>query len=861
MLIGEAPGVEEDKTGRPFVGAAGKELDRFLRLAGLDRREMYLTNLLKHRPPGNRDPLPEEIAAAEDELLDEIEAVNPRIIGAIGRFSLHWLLGDDKQDITSVHGIGIRAVTTPCGEERIVVPIIHPAAGLHSPEQMQLTCYDIQQLGRIKRGDLQQVVGESTKTKTAGWLNSTTLPLSIDTEGWPGKMWGMSYSQWEGGGRVLRDRYDLDVFFDWLNRDHTGPIIMHNAMHDIAVLDAEGYHVPAERLVDTMVLAYNLRVEPQGLKPLAFRHAGMLMSSYSEIVAPAEREIAETYLDAVLSRGECPNCHGWREITEPKRNGGIKWVKCPVCKGDGTYWQTGGERLVWQGNVSKIYTPHGIGRRVSSILDDLKKDPLLDIRKRWTNIDAIDRAHVERELGPMREPELTDVEESTAVYYSARDADATLRVYNALNVRIKEAELEDVAAMDNAILPIIARMEKVGIMIDKAHFAALHNDLVEMKDGALWKLKRLMGEDINPNSQQQVTKLLHSMGVSAGRKTKSGGDSTDNKTLEALKLKYSEHRQLIEAIDLLLAYRQADKIDGTYADKLPQMADSRNRIHTRFKLTRTETGRLASSDPNLQNCPTRTPLGMKIRHGFIASPGKIFGSWDYDQIEMRLLAIMSGDDNLIRVFNENLDIHAMTASLVFRVPLEEVTKSQRTSAKNIGFGVVYGVSPKGLREQMDLRGQKWTEAECAELIRLYLEEAYPGVGVYMRRMKAMARRELLVRDMFGRIRYLPAAGSQINRIREEALRQAGNMPIQSAAAGVLKLAMAEIWHDTLPILHQSMDIECLLNVHDELVFEFDEGNEELVDAAISETMSGVLGETAVPLGCSGNFGHTWGELK
>lgn len=871
MLIGEAPGAEEDKCGKPFVGAGGQELTRLLHEADISRSDCYVTNLVKTRPPGNRDPLPEEIARHEMVLRREINEVNPQIIAGIGRFATSWLLGR-QVDITDIHGVAELAMIE--GVERAVLPVVHPAAGLHAPEQMQLTWWDLQQLGRLVRGEIEPIRDSFPSPNYREIQHSESemvyeeLPVAIDTEGWPGNMWGMSFSQVEGEGFVLRDVRAIERFVEWLHEAHRGPIVLHNAMHDIHVLDAAGFPLPTERVVDTMVMAYNLRVEPQGLKPLARRHGGMAMSSYAEVTEQADRRIARRYLERVLDEGMCVRCEGWGERLTYGKTGKVKYLKCETCEGDGTLWRTGGERLEWTAGKAKIYKPTGIGRRVRNMLKTAGED--VDYRKRWMAIEEIDRAEVEAAIGRMPEATLDDIDEDVAIRYSARDADATIRVYNALVPRIDDAGVSRVSQLDMTIIPAIARMEQVGIRIDRQHFADLHLELEQLKHENLRKLRMVAGYDVNPSSSPQVAELLYNqLGGVSFKRTKSGSAlTTDNKTLEAIKLRQPEDGKLVRAIDAILGYRQAEKIDGTYATAIPLLADANDRVHTRWKMTRTETGRLASASPNLQNVPAKSALGLKIRYGFIAAAGKQLGSWDYDQIEMRLLAIMSMDENLLRVFREGLDIHAMTASLVFRVPIEEVSKSQRRAAKTTGFGVVYGMSAKGLQEQLASIGIMWSLDECEHLIDMYLNTAYPGVGAWMAERKGEARRHLAVRDLFGRVRYLPAAGSSIPRLREEALRQAGNMPIQATAAGVLKMALADCYQIAMPGLRKAgIEIDCLLNVHDELVFEFDEGEDAAkeVDAVIGHTMQTTMARwgfsTPIELTASGKCGSRWGELK
>jgi len=275
------------------------------------------------------------------------------------------------------------------------------------------------------------------------------------------------------------------------------------------------------------------------------------------------------------------------------------------------------------------------------------------------------------------------------------------------------------------------------------------------------------------------------------------------------------------------------------------------------------------------NQPTRSELGKGIRHGFIARPGYLLGAWDLDQIEMRILAHESEDENLLRLFNEGAecpvakqfgkctchDIHRFTASKVFGRSPDEVSDEERSSAKNVGFGIVYGVTAEGLQLQMYLRGKNTPLEECQRMIDDYLKVAYPGVLRFMETKFTEARRWGYVRDMFGRVRYVTGVWSQLEWVQSAALRQAGNFPIQSGAQGVIKLAMAGVWQRVIPALRSAgCDIRPLLQIHDELVFEFPEGWEDAVDRMVLAEMSGAV-RLRVPVGAKGHWGKRWSELK
>lgn len=474
---------------------------------------------------------------------------------------------------------------------------------------------------------------------------------------------------------------------------------------------------------------------------------------------------------------------------------------------------------------------------------------------------------------------------SGEVAHNCRDADATLRRYPILRAQLDELGLYDAYRLDLDVMPIAAEMQRNGMRINRAYFAELSEELKERKFVIGQQLRELVGRPLNPGSGDQVADLLYgrhaasfddtderdfaallSFDLAPEKYTRSGKrGSTDDKTLEGLKLKYADVADIVAAITLILDYRMCDKIDGTYAEKLPRVADTEDRVHTRIKIG-PATFRWASADPNLQNIPTREKhgedLGRRVRLGFEVADGRIMGSRDFDQVEMRVLAWYAQDADLLRAFRDGIDIHTMTASKVFRVPFDAVTKAQRTSAKNIGFGIVYGVTARGLKAQMELRGLHWTVEECQALIDSYLYEAYPGVGEFMSNAHAEARRDGMVRSMMGHIRYTSAVHSAVRSISEEALRQAANFKIQCSAAELLKVSMRDLWRECEERFRE-LDARILMAVHDELLVETpdDEGVREEVDALMGAYMTNPVPLDGVEITSASKWDRSWGMLK
>ena len=1161
MVIGEGPGWQEEKYGRPFVGKSGQELDRYLRVAGLHRENVYITNLVKYRVKDDGDPTPDDIARDETDLIVELRTCRPLVIVTLGQFATRHLLGED---VTMEYFHSLPWKWTPKNrtlDPATVFPIYHPAAGLHNANVMTQCWWGWKQLGRFLRNP-----GSVRPPKDAhpspDYLDLTTPeevrsvftpgPVAIDTEGTPTLPWCLSFAHKPGTGYVIRSTSTdaLEEFKECLAEENP-EVILHNSLWDLPVLREMGI-VPA-RYTDTMIMAYLLGSEPQGLKPLAFRHCGMEMLEYEELTRDVDDQIAAGYLSRVLEEGwvNCPACLKGR--ISGKRPNTTK--KCPSCKGEARAerWPPQQDVLynLWD-DPSGVTNPWPIRRLVESIIRGANPEGK-SYRQRWEGIDPERRDPVERDLGSMPQTTLDALDLSRVVSYAARDADATYRVWEILSGKIRELSLDHTLDLDLSIIPMVETMQRTGILLDQKHFKTFDADLARECQVIRQQIWSVAQKDINPSSTYQVGDLLYKdLGMPVIEKTKTGIPSTDDTTIQTLQIRHPH-----PVLDLISDYRERDKLRGTYTKTLPRMVDENGRVHTRFKVTRTATGRLAcvsgdtllptsrgvfrfdeyiplpddlvvshlgrfcrvirkiykgvdsmfrvglssgswinctmdhrlltpsgwrrlgdlvvgsevctyesvqtfhedprqrgkgvdrllgggqtntgrsgsadgndlrygelhcpetsgprtvqdgesstilpvqdggeisdvgqirtrtpelerglsrsqgvhnphsgweevlhtpycdgggnrdprpgftggpdcsphrsrqdeqrsvesgigeqqgsrsaarqsvaiseitplgdmdvwdievegdhsyaahgflnhnSAEPNLMNQPTRSELGRKIREGFVARPGYLLGAWDLDQIEMRILAHESEDENLVRLFVEGSscpiakskgkcschDIHRFTASKIFNKSPEEITEDERSSAKSCGFGIVYGISAEGLQLQMHLRGKNTPLEECQRMIDDYLKVAYPGVLRFMERKFTEARRWGYVRDMFGRIRYVTGVWSQLEWVAAEALRAAGNSTIQSGAQGVIKLAMAGIDQRVLPTLREvGYEVFPLIQVHDELVFEFPEGLEEVMDRMIMAEMTGAI-QLRVPLGAKGHWGKRWSELK
>ncbi len=428
---------------------------------------------------------------------------------------------------------------------------------------------------------------------------------------------------------------------------------------------------------------------------------------------------------------------------------------------------------------------------------------------------------------------------------AAERAGATLALGKALEERLVEADLLDVfRGIDMPLLPVLHRMEEKGIRIDPGIFAELSEGLARDISAMERKVAAAAGSDFNINSPKQLAFLLfEKLGLPPVKKTKTGY-STDVDVLERLK-------DLHEIPSLVLEYRTVAKIRSTYVDVLPGRIDPRDgRIHTTLHQTQTATGRLSSSDPNLQNIPIRTELGRRIRAGFVAEKGNLFVGADYSQVELRLLAHLSGDAELIRRFRQGDDIHAATAAAVFGVDPSAVTPELRRRAKVINFGILYGMSPFGLSRELGIGGK-----EAKTYIDHYFGR-YQGVKEYIDGLKSTARKDGYVITIMGRRRTLKDIDSRNKVLREAAERMAINTPIQGSAADLIKMAMIRVDRE---FREAGMEARLILQVHDELIVEAPEREAASSERILREAMEGVA-KLSVPLTVSVSRGRNWGEI-
>ena len=456
--------------------------------------------------------------------------------------------------------------------------------------------------------------------------------------------------------------------------------------------------------------------------------------------------------------------------------------------------------------------------------------------------------HIDELIGPKGKSQknMRSLSPADICDYAAEDADVTLRLYNVLKPRLKEADVEDLFYnIEMPLVPVLAEMETNGVLLDTDALAETSKVLTSRMTQIEQEIYKLAGHQFNIASPKQVGEVLFGEMkiVDKPKKTKTGQYVTSEEVLQQLRSK-------APIVDHILEHRGLKKLLGTYVDALPKLINPRtHHIHTSFNQAVTATGRLSSSDPNLQNIPVRGEEGKEIRKCFIPEPGCLFFSADYSQIELRVMAHLSGDKNMIEAFREGYDIHAATAARIYKEKIDDVSRDQRTKAKRANFGIIYGITVFGLAERLDI-----SREEAKQLIDGYFE-TFPEVHAYMEKAKQLAREHGYAETFFHRRRYLPDITSHNATVRNFAERNAINAPIQGSAADIIKIAMVRIYER---FCREGIKSKMILQVHDELNFSVLPEEKERVEKIVLEEMQNAY-PLQVPLVADSGWGANWLE--
>ncbi len=494
------------------------------------------------------------------------------------------------------------------------------------------------------------------------------------------------------------------------------------------------------------------------------------------------------------------------------------------------------------------------GIRVRGLrFDTMLASYLLNPTGRQHNLDLLALEHLNIKKIPTSELigkgkkqiSMRDVPLNLVARYACEDADVTERLRRLFEPRLKEAGLWELfQEVEIPLIPVLVHMEETGVALDRPYLEAMSRDMEQQLRALEETIYEMAGERFNINSTQQLARILfEKLKLPTGRRTKTGY-STDAAVLEKLAKDYELPRKLLE-------YREISKLKSTYVDALPRLINPRTgRVHTSYNQTVAATGRLSSSDPNLQNIPIRTEIGRQIRRAFIpGKPGWKILDADYSQIELRIMAHLSKDENLIRAFQNGEDVHRATAANVFGVPPEAVTPELRRRAKEINFGIMYGMGVYGLAQRLEI-----TPEEAQTIIQEYFVK-YPGVNDFIIRTLNEARQKGYVTTLLNRRRYLPEILSENRRVREFAERTAINTPIQGTAADMIKVAMIRI---DRRLQEEKLQSKMIMQVHDELVFEAPEEELETLRALVAYEMANAL-KLDVPIKVDIGIGNNWLE--
>lgn len=764
--LGQGPGFQEaaSRVPKPWIGPAGEELDNaYLRQAGFNRSKVYLTNAYPHficdAKGSDRVPTVSELESHWPTLEREIATVNPKVIACLGGVATRWMMnraGLEYRGIDSHHGL-------PVGyyNGALLFATEHPARGIHATDSMKDILADFIKLksvyDAVKRGDtihfpvdiyagIEDYRELSTPQEVHRALTNIPNPpyIGIDTEGSAADPIFVQFSIAPGSGYAIRSECHraLAVLADYLAScpSRSCIILLWNALYDLSVLRSLNIPIPDGSFIDLMVCQFELCVEPQGLKPSSWRLNGMKMQSYEEQIGDRSQEMAICYLlDAA--------CHTWPEAEQRIIREGVNfrlnkpWAISRYIEKLIKDYSEQYEKLdhtshieidetLKSGEIKRKKHTHDwwLKRHDGKcppgcvMVQQEEREEPLDLVRRWYNIDPEVRKPVEEILGPLPNATLRDVDVSRALSYSCRDSDATVRNGPPILKRIHEMGLDLTMQIDHGALPIMDRMQYIGIAADANHFRRLGLEWQDQMDQLQYQLWEMTGENINPGSGDQVAALLFDkMGLPSDRWTKSRVRlATDKKALEPLRFVHP-------VVPILLEWSELQTLKDNFANILPAKIKEDGRVHTTIRGTRVPSGRMATTNPNLLAQPTRSETGQEIREGFHAGPGHLLVSIDESQVELRGEAHLSRDKKLVAVFNEGRDAHSDTGAWMEHVSYEEFecrrkegtpdeqkrAKDKRTAGKTINFGLVNLITGVGLLDQFklqDLASNEWRRA-------------------------------------------------------------------------------------------------------------------------------------------------------
>ena len=848
-LVSNRPNYEEARTGKALTGRKiVEELDRLLE--GVRLADTYCTTLYREFVHDKEH----EYTSADLErdgadLLTELAQIQPETIVTLGREATQFLLGD--VDLESCWGIPWQT------QHGVILPIHHPSAGMFSSD---LACYVVagfQTLGVYLAGgtkvrtlgddefpnpDYRLLVGDAVRTHLRPIKASPVLTCSADTEGWLWNPYSIQFSTTPGTGYMILagDAIGLQHFHDWLYRVKPR-LVVHSLLHDTPMLKLmAGIDIADFVYHDTQVMSFLLQLEPLGLKPGCLRHAGMTMNSYDDIIGAVADERARDYLTWVWDLEAF-------EHTER-------------CQAEFDAKLAAGRRVKVLPKLPKSSLQKSVERC-------LKSNKPRDL---WGRQDDALQTEAVKKVGFLPEATLNDVPQEKAVRYGCADSDGTTRLLGAYTPKIKALGLDSVYTLELSTYPLINRMAQIGIKPDLDHFAILDTMLeaeVEMLQDNLHTITE--DENFNANSGDHVADYLFDrLGMTPLKMTKSGDrGSTNDKILEAL-----ERSTGHPAVVAIRKFRETYKLLHTFVRPLPEYVNRwpyDGRVHATYRTTRVVTGRLAASDPNVLAQPEHGAFAGDFKRGWVAEEGHVIVALDESQVELRGLGHLSQDPVICSTYRGErrnpdgsiIDLHAALAERIFGVPPHLQDKSKhRLPAKAVNFGIPMGMTCHGLKIELRKNGLDVDEDDAQRWLDETLE-LYVGVKAFKEACIAEAKQHGYIRCLSGRIRYIGGINSKDERIREEAERFSFSTKIQESATVVMKRAEALIWQELLPYYwKQGKYVEPILQIHDCLKFEVEEGLERDVYDRVAHIMTERVNPFSVPLAVEGEAGPNMKDM-